>query len=707
MNLKCMLAFIISLLAASAADASSVTVLDPYLVRPDQLSNLQLEAFLASNPNLPNFEASALSEDGVATGIVVVKTDGNSPVTIAIQNVGGVAPYADNFLKHAPGTSVASLTVSTLWSINGAYYAVALFQAPVSAPVSQEQTYSAGVIASQNGSQIASASVNLVLPPVILVHGLWGDATSLSHMQSYLNGTGLWYRQYITPICYSKYLAFDARKDPLTDGKHPCEITSRNALETEINSMLASLDSDHVVGGRVDIIAHSMGGLVLRNYASQKGYASLRNRMLGQFHTVTTLNSPEIGSLLANFLIDNRDKKRQAPVYTTAGAVWELACGSSDVTKCFDGLGYPLYGPGLSIESGAVFALEPNSPNLTNPKLSGPNIPNIQWLAVSSLAPKNSALAAGVNTLIAALYKNPDGNNVPTVDSLLLNKPNDAIVNLDSQTKGASLTQIVTLPNLSHTFLVGSLLTLLSGDSLNDNSVLDDPGTEKIAACWVGTAGTGSCSWEGAEKQPTSRAAALDAKPIDGIRLTAPHSTQLGRPVEIAVHSLIHGSAPRLTLFQQSESGTTRTRSLDPTRVDGDTFYVKVTPLFPGEVTFGIGAKFDGAVASQAVQLYVALPRKPPVQFKANVTPELVLVLNDETRTATMRPVAIYPDPVGQAFLNPDQVKCRITSRIAGSPIFIGADARIYGVRAGQAEIECRLSSLHDRVHVIVRASNQ
>lgn len=706
MKLQCIFALGVALFAAAPAGAASVAVLDPYLIRPEHLGNLELKSFLAGSANLSSFQASALAEDGVAAGIVVVATDSNSPVTITAQNAGGLSAYADNFLGQAPSSGSASLTVSNLWDIGGTYYAVALFQAPAVAPASQGQNYSAGIVVTQNGTQQAVASVNLILPPVVLVHGLWGDATSLSGMQSYLNGTGQWYRQYIDPICYSKYLAFDAKKDPLSDGQHPCEVTSRNALESEINAMFATLDGDHVVAGRVDVVAHSMGGLVVRNYASQKGYASLRNRMQGQFHTVTTLNAPETGSLLANFLIAHRSDTRKASLFTTPGAVWELACGSSDVAKCFDGLGYPLYGPGLPLESGAVFALEPGSPNITNPKLSGPNIPNIQWLAISSLAPKNSALADGVDTLIAALYKDPFGNGVPTVDSVL-NAPNDAIVALDSQTAGAPQGHVVTLANLSHTYLVGSLLTLLSFGSLDDDSVLDDQGTDEIAACWTGTAGTGACVSGGPARRETASAAAVDVKPVDGIRLTAPSSAELGKPIEIAVHSLIRGKAPGLTLFQQSDAATIRTKSVKPARVDGDTSYVTVTPLLPGEVTIGIGARFDGAVASQTVQLRVALPQTAPLQFKANTTPALVLILSDDTNAATLRPVAVYPAPVGQVFLSPDAVRCRVQGHGSAPTVYSAPDGRLHGLRPGQADVTCRLGASSDRLHVIVRSNNQ
>ena len=103
--------------------------------------------------------------------------------------------------------------MSKLWNIAGTYYAVALFQAPSVAPASQGQSYPAGIVVTQDGTQQGGAAINFViLPPVVLVHGLWGDATSLSGVQSYLDGTEQWYRQYIDPICYSKYLAFDAKR---------------------------------------------------------------------------------------------------------------------------------------------------------------------------------------------------------------------------------------------------------------------------------------------------------------------------------------------------------------------------------------------------------------------------------------------------------------------------------------------------------------
>ena len=700
---------VLTLFAAQGARAMSVGVLDPYLIRPNQLSNLELQTFLAGNPNLANYEASALSEDGVATGIVLVATNSNAPVTFKLRNAGGFEPYSDTFLQHAPANPVTQITVSDLWNINGTYYAAALYQAPAQAPGSQALSFTAGVIASQQGNSQVSASIKLILPPVVLIHGLWGDAKSLSDMLSYINGTGRWYKQYVAPICYSKYLAFDATSDPLSNGKNPCEVTSETAVETEINSLFATQDAARVVTGRIDTVAHSMGGLVIRHYASLAGYQSNRNRTLGQLHTVATLNAPEIGSLLANFLIAHRKDTRQAPFWTTAGAVWLAACGSSNVQDCFRGLGYPLFAPGYNVTTGAVYALEPGSPNLKNPNLSGPNIANADWLAISSLAPGNSALAAGVNTLISALYKDPNGSGVPDIDSILGTSQNDAIVALDSQTRGAPNGHVATFNNLSHTYLVSNLLSLLTFGTFNDNSVLQDTGVEKTASCWLASAGGGSCFAPGGEEQtpPAAPQSVQTVRAIDAIRVSAPEHAELGKPFEIQIRSLVPGKMPQLSVFQQSEAGSTRPETVKPVRIAGDTAFVRIVPVLPGLTTFGIRARLGDGIAMQTVQLQVKLPDEPPLAFHAHAEPRLVMILNDSTRMATPRPLATYAAPVGEVALNSESVRYRVLPE-EGAPVArVTSDGRLKGLSPGRAMVEGQFGSVRDRFEVIVRAANQ
>ncbi len=41
---------------------------------------------------------------------------------------------------------------------------------------------------------------------------------------------------------------------------------------------MATLDKRHVVGGRVDVVGHSMGGLSIRHYSGLSEYRLPRNR---------------------------------------------------------------------------------------------------------------------------------------------------------------------------------------------------------------------------------------------------------------------------------------------------------------------------------------------------------------------------------------------------------------------------------------------
>lgn len=693
------------------AVSGSLSVLDPYLVAPNDLSNIDLSKFLGGNPNLANYSAAALAADSSSAAIVLFETDSLSDVTFSVtQGTATLLPYAANFLTQAPQVGNTSLTVTSgsFISANGHYYAPALAQGPLGG-------YSAantiGIDATQDGGS-TQTSFALVIPPLVLAHGLWGDKTSLQELEEYVDAVSPWktQTQLVVPICYSIYLAFDAVNDPI-GGKDPCEVTSEAALQTEIDSLMAELDSEHVVGGRVDLATHSMGGLAARNYASQSAYGSLRNRMLGQFHTIVTLNTPEIGSKLATWLVKHRTNTRKAPLYTYQGLVWDEVCGNKDVENCFAANGYPLTGPGLPIKVGGVYALEPNSPDLTNPNLVGPNIANATWRAVSTTAPNNSALAFGLDTLIAALYSDPYGS-VPTVNSILGKVPNDAIVTVASQTKGADGTgQYYTFAKLSHTSLVSSILTWLTGNNLNDNSVTDDPSGEvnQLAGCWLVASGANSCLPQEAEVSPMMTSAANVAlKPVDRITVSAPEKSELGKPFELAVRLKTPGSAPAVSVYQRGEMGHTRLETVSVARVENGTVYVRVTPKLLGPVSLAVRALFaDGGISVREADTYVVPPKAPPLVFKANELPTLVMTLNTPSRTAMAHPFATYPAPVGKVYLDSTFVSWRLLAKKGPPPVRLDPYGQLSALAPGEGVLEAHYGTSADRVRVLVRAKRQ
>jgi triacylglycerol esterase/lipase EstA (alpha/beta hydrolase family) len=696
---------------AAASASTTLYTLDPFLVGPGNLGDIDLSTFLTGNPDLADYTALNLVADGASAAIVLFQTNSNAPVKFTVNSAASLLPYSAAFLKQAPATGTPSLTVSGsgIFQIGATYYAAALVQGPL-------KGYSAAnsivLHATQNGVA-DTQKLGLVIPPVVLVHGLWGDKSSLANVEAYLDSASPWESQtkLVQPVCYSLYLAFDAKKDPLTDGTNPCEVTSQDAVQNEIDALLAELDSEHSVGGRVDLVVHSMGGLVARNYASQSSYASLRNRMQGQFHTIVTLNTPEIGSLLAPYLISVRNNTRQAPIETPQGFIWYEVCGNATVAVCFNANGYPIYSPKLALDSGAVYSLTPGGPALSSPKLSGPAIANSTWRAVSSLAPGNSALEFGLDTLFSALYPNPFASTVPTINSVLLNLPNDAIVILDSQTSGAQANQYYTFSKLSHTSLVGSILTYLSGDTLNDNSVVDDPSAQvyQLAGCWLKTTGADTCLPAAATTNaPATQAASSPFKPVDRIEVTAPATVVLGKPFEVAVHMLVPGLLPHLSVYEQGEQGSTRLEPVAGTRTAGNIVYALVTPRLLGPVRFGIRAAFDdGGVSGHAVRIFVVPPKAAPLAFQANELPTLVLNLNSRNTTIMPHPQALYVSPVGTVYLNSRYVTYRLIPEAGQAVIRVESDGIIHALAPGVASVEARFGSVSDRLRVIVRASQQ
>jgi pimeloyl-ACP methyl ester carboxylesterase len=691
------------------AEAVSVTILDPYLIQPNNLQDLQLESFLQANPTLTDYAAAKVAGDGVAAGIVLVETNVNAPVTISdVTGLVGLRPYSDTFLTKPAGAASPTLTISNLWHINGKYYAAALTGVLQSAGGRNSDEVSA----SQSNEGSAAGTIYFALPPVVLVHGLWGNKDSLNGIATHLQGQSYNWSAPPLQICYSLYLRFNATTDPLTDGQDPCEYTSADALGKAITSTFDTLDSERIVSGRVDIVAHSMGGLVLRNYAASAGYASPRNGMQGQFHTIVTLDTPELGSELAPFLIAHRSDSAMAPLLSDAGLLWYPLCGTGDVQICFAGLGDPLSAPTLPINTGAVFSLEPAY--VASAKISGPAIANTSWLAVSATAPGNGALAAGINLLIAALYKNPSASDVPTVNSILQNLPNDSIVTVKSQLDGARAGQSATEPNLSHTVVPADLLAaldILYEQPLDSNSVIESSGVDGMLTCWLVFQNSTTCLPEASRKIAQNGSdAPQTARRIltHEVTVDVPGHAQLATPIDIVVHFPASTSVTRLVVFQKADGGETRPQIIRASSSEGGLVRFNIVPEFLGPVSVHIAMRLDdGSISFPAATIDVAPPAAKPSVFRAHVLPYLELDLSNGTRRSQPEPNAIYPGLSGRVWLTYPFVTYRLLSHSAKPVIDITPNGLVQAIAPGEADIEARFGVVTDRVHVIVRATER
>jgi pimeloyl-ACP methyl ester carboxylesterase len=173
------------------------------------------------------------------------------------------------------------------------------------------------------GGQPVVNDVPLLLarPPVVLVHGIWSAA-------------GTW--QFA--------LATDPRFAVTPVGYEPTRAASFATNKTvpfDHNGIQAAVLGARQLGiaaTQVDVVGHSMGGILSRNFVATPEYLRNNNYMAGDINKLVTLNTPHTGSPLANLanliratpvvgpIFEGLASKIDMPVHL--GAVDDLANGS-------------------------------------------------------------------------------------------------------------------------------------------------------------------------------------------------------------------------------------------------------------------------------------------------------------------------------------------------------------------------------------------
>jgi pimeloyl-ACP methyl ester carboxylesterase len=252
---------------------------------------------------------------------------------------------------------------------------------------------------SDAGLILASYKIAVVQPPLMLVHGLWSNGESaFPGLKSRLVDSQLFQSE--EQIRYADYFNDRAFAD------------NAQAFISHKNALLKAYSDDNVSASKIDIIAHSMGGLLSRQYIQDDGaYQNDVNKLI-------TLNTPHSGSQIANFAV------LLPPPVTTA-----LALANHDPT------------------AGAVEDLRYNSPAIvrlnTNPDTKGVAIHALTTnIDLNPLLPLNDLLNGkfGFEGFLAgwAALTYPDAaediNSFLTDD--VFDNPHDLFVGLNSQQGG-------------------------------------------------------------------------------------------------------------------------------------------------------------------------------------------------------------------------------------------------------------------------------
>ena len=246
-----------------------------------------------------------------------------NPSPVTCQNTGTfqiLDPLDTNVDPNNPQT----MTATPQQLPDGSYMAFALLQAPLdfvrpnqagdaTAP-SRTITISA---TTQSGSAPPGAQQTLALtlrrPPVALLHGIWSSACT-------------WKLGLTTD---SRFITY-AEDYQATNSSHFA--TNAHEPRRAIREALKKARNAGIAVTQADFIGHSMGGLLGRlfagGYFSNAPYQRPENLNLGDMHKLITLDSPHLGSDLANALVDSNDNP------TNIGMIFQGYAETETQTLC-------------------------------------------------------------------------------------------------------------------------------------------------------------------------------------------------------------------------------------------------------------------------------------------------------------------------------------------------------------------------------------
>lgn len=231
--------------------------------------------------------------DGVTRLLLRIRTD--KPVSFSLSPGVGTLTKIDGSER---GTSVFVEPVTA----RGEQEVFAVYQAPAtysgtnqpSVVTIRAQIYSGPV------AENIEERIDVYRPPVILVHGVWSDSSTWNRLVDRLRDN----HYDVCDTCLADYGDDPAGSfDPFSPGRPIQELASRVDRTLELYRRSGRAIS------QIDVVAHSLGGLVSRAFASRgSAYRRLDNYLAGDFHKLITFGTPHSGTNIAVWLLGHLDR---------------------------------------------------------------------------------------------------------------------------------------------------------------------------------------------------------------------------------------------------------------------------------------------------------------------------------------------------------------------------------------------------------------
>ena len=195
----------------------------------------------------------------------------------------------------------------------GEDYTYALYRSPSNFPLKslKKPVYiTIKAIAKITGEELEK-NIQLFPPPVVLVHGLWSSKRKWRENDSI--GVTLKlpsFQESLEMIGFEVYLVNYELKARATSTFNPQSASySIGQLIAETNGALSNYRNKNIAITQIDVVAHSMGGLIARARTAYKHikFIKLANYNRGDFHKIITIGTPHQGSPIANVLVECKD----------------------------------------------------------------------------------------------------------------------------------------------------------------------------------------------------------------------------------------------------------------------------------------------------------------------------------------------------------------------------------------------------------------
>lgn len=411
-------------------------------------------------------EVKGVVADGVTQLLLKVEADeSTSEVTFSVD--GG--SLADGGLK-AIGSS-ASLETSLpvqVRSAGGKRWAFAVYISPTnfSATATAQPDREIKLLAQAGATAATPKPLKLKRPPVALVHGVWSDKEAWKGLEDYLVNND-YLARHLDPVeskfardvilrvnyggetdCPNAYGA--GSFDPSANEEEDRKVVK--ALMAKNDELIEELRKRGIAGTQVDIVAHSMGGLVARSRVKAnfdaEPYYRRANFNRGDFHKLITVGTPHKGTPFADHVIRYRNEKLLGTCSPGPGLTGSVPCCETQGARTLEDF---LLANGKALGP-AVFGFQTASTALKN--LGATPVPSH---AIVGIAPNCTGAPVLGRCSVAERWLNNQLDNLCTADAhttvgdLLGNDGNhDTIVPTLSQSGGLSDQATTRITGLVH-----------------------------------------------------------------------------------------------------------------------------------------------------------------------------------------------------------------------------------------------------------------